>query len=429
MQMQGIGTSWMLKPPRKPEDDGFDRLIGQMSLTEVRPYMCPKSHGNPKKCEDCDGFRTCQAGQRAVLLMNEAARSEVQEAPAAKPAAEDPVKEREEFRKACESGNAWYYLMQTRGLSKDAAGELLSKLVRKFPGVAADFGGSRRIMQRPKVVKVLESVSEDAQNGQEQASPPDYDEIPSREQERQNAIQEGRKKGESMIREKAMQKAREAFAAGDPIAHIMQTEGIRLEVARQRVYKWMKVYPEIAGGYQMPDLRRKKAEEPKTEKPQEEQQVEFALEDDTVSLADFLNEFDTAEADQREPDADDEMPEKQHLAQRADGRYRCKYKGLEFYGSTEDEALQARDEYKKLEKIQKSEPLEPGCPDALMPEVWNGKEFSDADLTDPLIHMKHRAKWLDQEKARMNEIIRQAEEKIAWIDERLEPLLKVIEKW
>ena len=388
MQMQGIGTSWMLKPPRKPEDDGFDRLIGQMSMTEVRPYMCPKSHGNPKKCEDCDGFRTCQAGQRAVLLMNEAARSEVQEAPAAKPAVEDPVKEREEFRKACESGNAWYYLMQTRGLSKDAAGELLSKLVRKFPGVAADFGGSRRIMQRPKVVKVL-SVSEDAQNEQEQASPPDYDEIPSREQERQNAIQEGRKKGASMIREKAMQKAREAFAAGDPIAHVMQTEGIRFEVARQRVYKWMKSYPEIAGDYQMPDLRRKKAEESKTEKPQEEQQVEFALEDtdDTVSLADFLNEFDPAEADRREPEADEEMP--QDLP----------------------------------------EPPEPETPDALMPEIWKGKEFSEADLSDPLTHMKHRAKWLDQEKARMTEIIRQAEEKIAWIDERLEPLLKVIEKW
>ena len=390
MQMQGIGTSWMLKPPRKPEDDGFDRLIGQMSLTEVRPYMCPKSHGNPKKCEDCDGFRTCQAGQRALLLMNEAARNEPLEAPAVKQAAEEhPVKEREEFRKACESGNAWYYLMQTRGLSKDAAGELLSKLVRKFPGVAADFGGSRRIMQRPKVVKVLESVSEDAQNGQELASPPDYDEIPSREQERQNAIQEGRKKGASMIREKAMQKAREAFAAGDPIAHVMQTEGIRFEVARQRVYKWMKSYPEIAGDYQMPDLRRKKAEEPKTEKPQEEQQVEFALEDtdDTVSLADFLNEFDPAEADRREPEADEEMP--QNLP----------------------------------------EPPEPETPDALMPEIWKGKEFSEADLSDPLTHMKHRAKWLDQEKARMTEIIRQAEEKIAWIEERLEPLLKVIEKW
>lgn len=36
---------------------------------------------------------------------------------------------------------------------------------------------------------------------------------------------------------------------------------------------------------------------------------------------------------------------KQHLVQRADGRYRCKYKGKEFYGNTEQEALDARDAY------------------------------------------------------------------------------------
>lgn len=36
---------------------------------------------------------------------------------------------------------------------------------------------------------------------------------------------------------------------------------------------------------------------------------------------------------------------KQHLVQRADGRYRCKYKGKEFYGETEDEAFAARDAY------------------------------------------------------------------------------------
>ncbi len=43
----------------------------------------------------------------------------------------------------------------------------------------------------------------------------------------------------------------------------------------------------------------------------------------------------------------DNMPraKKQQLTQRADGRYRCKYKGQEFYGATSDEALAAREEY------------------------------------------------------------------------------------
>ena len=39
-------------------------------------------------------------------------------------------------------------------------------------------------------------------------------------------------------------------------------------------------------------------------------------------------------------------PVKQTLVQRSDGRYRCKYKGKEFYGNTQEEALAARDVYK-----------------------------------------------------------------------------------
>ena len=40
---------------------------------------------------------------------------------------------------------------------------------------------------------------------------------------------------------------------------------------------------------------------------------------------------------------------KQHLKQRADGRYCCKYHGMQFMGNSEDEALAARDEYKRRE--------------------------------------------------------------------------------
>ena len=41
---------------------------------------------------------------------------------------------------------------------------------------------------------------------------------------------------------------------------------------------------------------------------------------------------------------------KQHLKQRKDGRYCCKYKGKQFLGYTEEEALAAREEYKNAEK-------------------------------------------------------------------------------
>ena len=42
---------------------------------------------------------------------------------------------------------------------------------------------------------------------------------------------------------------------------------------------------------------------------------------------------------------------KQHLTKRADGRYRCKYKNQEFYGWTEEEALEAREQYKRAESM------------------------------------------------------------------------------
>ncbi|MBQ1777572.1 MAG: site-specific integrase [Acidaminococcaceae bacterium] len=40
---------------------------------------------------------------------------------------------------------------------------------------------------------------------------------------------------------------------------------------------------------------------------------------------------------------------KQRLKQRADGRYCCKYHGIQFMGATEDEALRAREAYKRAE--------------------------------------------------------------------------------
>ena len=39
---------------------------------------------------------------------------------------------------------------------------------------------------------------------------------------------------------------------------------------------------------------------------------------------------------------------RQKLTQRPDGRYRCRYKGKDFYGSTQREAQQKRDEYRRL---------------------------------------------------------------------------------
>lgn len=45
---------------------------------------------------------------------------------------------------------------------------------------------------------------------------------------------------------------------------------------------------------------------------------------------------------------------KQRLKKRADGRYCCKYQGVQFMGETEDEALQKREDYKKGLSVRRS---------------------------------------------------------------------------
>jgi integrase len=44
-------------------------------------------------------------------------------------------------------------------------------------------------------------------------------------------------------------------------------------------------------------------------------------------------------------------PKKPHLKRRKDGRFKCKYQGIQFYGNTQEEAFSARDEYIQAQKI------------------------------------------------------------------------------
>ena len=282
--MQGLGTSWMIRQP----GDMFDRLIGQMSLTEVRPYMCPKSHGNPKKCENCDGFKTCPAGQRAVRLTHEGENSPAEAAPV-KQIQGDPVKEREEFRAACESGNAWFYLMQTKGLSKDAAGELLSRLAKKFPGVAADFGGSRRIMQRPKVVKVLESVR--AEDSQEQAPEAVDEETLTVAEEVPESAENGRRTDAAIaarivsVREVQRSRCMEAVQSGN-VREFLLAQGRTRHNVTNTISRWRKLFPDL-----MDDVPKVRSGRKKTEEPEDLQQEEK----DEISLEDFLAEYEPQE--------------------------------------------------------------------------------------------------------------------------------------
>ena len=328
---QTIGTGWLIPPKRDPHDDAaLNQLIsGMTTMDEVRPFMCPKSNGNPKKCEQCDGFRTCTAGQMAIRISTEETKPVYErkwtDEPKSLPnPAHKMNEEREEFIRACESGNAWNYLMETRHLTKNAAGEVLSRMVRQFPGLAADYGGSRRIMQRPKVVKITEIAPEKPRVDEKPASVPEVKETETeRKQATKEALQAGQRKGGAVIRERFMAIAKAAFDSGDPIEYLKRTEGSSELTARARVSGWCKNYPELAGDYKLPDARR--GRKPKAAKAQEDAGPEFDIlppehdvttgeaerDDDEVSLADFLNgfTFDEAEADRKEAELQpEEMP-------------------------------------------------------------------------------------------------------------------------
>lgn len=328
---QTIGTGWLIPPKRDPHDDAaFNQLIsGMTTMDEVRPFMCPKSNGNPKKCEQCDGFRTCTAGQMAIRISTEETKPVYErkwtDEPKSLPnPAHKMNEEREEFIRACESGNAWNYLMETRHLTKNAAGEVLSRMVRQFPGLAADYGGSRRIMQRPKVVKITEIAPEKPRVDEKPASEPEVKETEGeKKQTVQETIHAGQRKGGAVIRERFMAIAKSAFDSGDPIEYLKRTEGSSDTRARARVLDWCKNYPELAGDYKPPETRR--GRKTKAAKAQEDAESEFEIlpperdvntdktvrDDDEVSLAEFLSgfTFDEAEADRKEAELQpEEMP-------------------------------------------------------------------------------------------------------------------------
>ena len=79
---------------------------------------------------------------------------------------------------------------------------------------------------------------------------------------------------------------------------------------------------------------------------------------------------------------------KQHLIQRSDGRYRCKYKGKDFYGSTEEEAFAARDAF--IGKLDKGSINRTTVSDFAIP--WLKRTYpsvADSTYEGLAIHLQH----------------------------------------
>lgn len=300
--IEGIGTTWMGK-------DGSEKNIAEMSLGELRTMLCAKSGGSFAACDGCKSFATCPVGQRAARLRSEEARQAHHNA---------MQTEMEMFREACESGNARVYLMKTRMLNKGAAEELLTKLIRKYPGIAADFGGGRRITQRPMTARITPVA---AQDGPVTADRAKVERKTEEAEKQQTEAISGAAKGAAIIRDKAREIARKAFEHGDPIAWLTENEGCEYKTARMRVSRWVKAYPDLAGDFVLIDMRGKARKKTAAPQPKDETEMENTErtetteaaeaaeakapaenpgKDDEISLGDFLAEY--AQAPEAEPE-------------------------------------------------------------------------------------------------------------------------------
>ena len=342
------GYEW-LKPPRLENGDP-NASIATCDLQGIRHFLCPTTGGDPMKCLDCRGIKTCTTGQRAVVLLDEATRETertkwkevwkepkamVEEKKTKEPAKEkqpDPaiksaktIKEQELLRAACESGNAWAYLMEM-GYSKGVAKEKVVNLVNRYPGIGREFGGIQRILKKPKIVHITHLRQEEARtepevpqeppmeteareaepfhivtaeelNNLNGPPPPEYAHLYDVQPQEPPASEKAKERKTSpaeQMRTKTEATILEAIASGDPVQWLMDTRGNNRSVARQTLKRWQTNHPELFTDPAETDAPIPAEEtppvpkgEPVPEKAEEAEQEET----DEISLVDFLAKY------------------------------------------------------------------------------------------------------------------------------------------
>lgn len=214
--------------------------IEEMGIEELKHYLCMKHNQKPEACGTCPGIGTCKAGQRAVVLLNEANKTDDVSTPKKKTLAETREENRRVFEIACQQPKMIEWLMAHDGCNRDAARVKLKYWAGVHTDIAEKYGfwekhESQRVL--PKNEKVM---------------------------------------GEART-EKAMRRYREAMAQDDPVQFLMDKYGIAKKSAWNRIGYWKNKYGKL-------------------EKPEDKKAVTETvanspafMEADEVSLDDFLN--------------------------------------------------------------------------------------------------------------------------------------------
>ena len=301
-----------LRGPLEPQA-GTPKTIGEMDMDELRGYLCAKTLGNPKICISCNGFKGCQVGQRALVLMGkyrkvwdeQSGPDEPEPKPpetTAKASKTDIQTDKDNFRAACESGNARRWLYE-RGYSEAAAQEKLVYWIKHYPDITRQYGKKRILQKQCKVIVTSVEIRTEEPNApleiaKQAANLPhtgaaetkveemadqsvEAPETPGKPQENgrrhswsTEAVESNRRKRDAAVRERCM----EVLASGDPEGYMM-SQGITRKAARQNLRRWQERFPDL--------FRDEKG--PKETAPEPDSSL--AKTEDEISLSDFLRQY------------------------------------------------------------------------------------------------------------------------------------------
>ena len=131
-----------IKKNREIQTKDRDERIESMGMDELKKYLCYKNNQDPTKCDGCPGSRTCKAGQRAIVLLNEMERAKmnaenpVKNSTKGKTMAEIQENARRCFLDAVSRPDMIQYVMQTYGNNRNSAREKLKNWARSHPDIA-----------------------------------------------------------------------------------------------------------------------------------------------------------------------------------------------------------------------------------------------------------------------------------------------------
>lgn len=319
---------------QKPEQEEVKEIpVEQKGLESLKRMMCPLSMGRVEKCKDCKGIATCSVGQRInVILAQNGKTVKELEAKLIATGPRKPDADREKFREACESGNAWGYMI-THGYSKGAAKEKLIYWSKRYPAISQEFGGDKRILAKPRPVIVQETLQGNDEPGEPQPIRKVETETAPAAAEERTEKQGENLSGPEVSAAKRVQKARarcmQAVQSGDALKYIMTVEGKDRHHALQTISNWRSRYPDLMQGIPYQENGRKTAakQPPKQQEeqtdvqqpeaaqigdlgPQNEGQTEAEdQEGDEISLEDFLRQYGQTEEAMPETDSLEDLAE------------------------------------------------------------------------------------------------------------------------